>query len=35
LSQLKDFNATVIQTSLSEEGDARLRDYFGAEEIGA
>jgi uncharacterized membrane protein len=32
-AELKSFNATVIQTSLSEEDDARLREYFGAEEI--
>jgi uncharacterized membrane protein len=32
-AELKNFDATVIQTSLSEEDDARLREYFGAEEI--
>ncbi len=33
--ELKDFNATVIQTSLSKEDEAKLRDLFAAEEIDA
>jgi uncharacterized membrane protein len=33
--ELKDYNATVIQTSLSDEDEARLRDFFGAEDIEA
>ena len=31
--QLKDVKATVIQTSLSEEAEAKLRDTFGADDI--
>ena len=31
--QLKDVKATVIQTSLSEEAEAKLRDTFAADEI--
>jgi uncharacterized membrane protein len=32
LDELKEFNPTVLQTSLSEEEEAKLRDAFGAEE---
>ena len=31
--QLKDVKATVIQTSLSEEAEAKLRETFGADDI--
>jgi uncharacterized membrane protein len=31
LDELKEFNPTVLQTSLSEEDEARLREAFGAE----
>jgi uncharacterized membrane protein len=31
--ELKEFNAKVLQTSLSNEDEARLRDLFGAEEV--
>lgn len=32
LPQLSDFNAKVLQTSLSNEDEAKLRDFFGADE---
>ena len=32
LDELKEFNPTVLQTSLSEEDEAKLRQAFGAEE---
>lgn len=32
LDELKEFNPTVLQTSLSEEDEAKLREAFGAEE---
>ena len=35
VEELKDFNATVIQTSLSKEDEAKLREMFGAEDIEA
>ena len=35
LDELKDFNATVLKTSLSNEGEAKLREAFGAEDIEA
>ena len=31
--ELKNIHATVIQTSLSKEDEARLREYFGAEDV--
>ena len=31
--ELKKYNATVLQTSLSKEDEAKLRDLFGAEEV--
>jgi len=33
--ELKPFNPTVLQTSLSDEDEAKLRDAFGTEEINA
>ena len=33
--ELKDYHATIIQTSLSNEDEARLRDFFGAEDVEA
>lgn len=33
--ELKDYHATIIQTSLSDEDEARLRDFFGAEDVEA
>jgi uncharacterized membrane protein len=33
LDELTEFNPTVLQTTLSEEDEAKLRDAFGAEEI--
>jgi uncharacterized membrane protein len=33
--ELDKFDATVLQTSLSEEDDARLRDFFGAHDVEA
>jgi uncharacterized membrane protein len=33
LGELREFNPTVLQTTLSEEDEAKLRDAFGAEEI--
>ena len=33
MDQLKDVKATIIQTSLSEEAEAKLRDAFGADDI--
>ena len=35
LDELKDYNATVLKTSLSNEGEAKLREAFGAEDIEA
>lgn len=35
LPELSSFNATVLQTSLSNEDEAKLREVFGAEEIEA
>lgn len=35
LDELKDYNATVLKTSLSKEGEAKLREAFGAEDIEA
>ncbi len=32
LDELKEFNPTVLQTSLSEEEEAKLREAFGADE---
>jgi uncharacterized membrane protein len=32
LGELKEFNPTVLQTSLSQEDEAKLRQAFGAEE---
>ena len=32
LDELKEFNPTILQTSLSEEDEAKLREAFGAEE---
>jgi uncharacterized membrane protein len=32
LDELKEFNPTVLQTSLSQEDEAKLREAFGAEE---
>jgi uncharacterized membrane protein len=32
LDELKEFNPTVLKTSLSEEDEAKLREAFGAEE---
>jgi uncharacterized membrane protein len=31
--ELKKYNATVLQTSLSKEDEAKLRELFGAEEV--
>jgi len=33
--ELKGYHATIIQTSLSNEDEARLRDFFGAEDVEA
>ena len=33
--ELDKFDATVLQTSLSDEDDARLRDFFGAHDVEA
>jgi uncharacterized membrane protein len=33
LPELAKFNATVLQTSLSEEDDAKLRETFGAHDV--
>ena len=33
--ELKKFDATVLQTSLSKEDEAKLRDLFGAEDVEA
>jgi len=33
--ELKDFHPTIIQTSLSNEDEAKLRDFFGAEDVEA
>ena len=33
--ELKDFHPTIIQTSLSNENEAKLRDLFGAEDVEA
>jgi uncharacterized membrane protein len=33
--ELKKYNATVLQTSLSKEDEAKLRDLFGAEDVEA
>lgn len=35
MDELKEFNPTVLQTSLSEENEAKLREAFAAEEIEA
>ena len=35
LNELKDFNATVLQTSLSKEDEAKLKEVFAAEGIEA
>ena len=35
LEDLKGFDATLLQTSLSKEDDAKLREVFGAEDIDA
>lgn len=35
MEELKDFQATVIQTSLSKEAEAKLRDHFAADEVEA
>ena len=31
--ELKKYDATVLQTSLSKEDEAKLRELFGAEEV--
>jgi uncharacterized membrane protein len=33
MEEIKDFNATVIQTSLSEEQEAHLRDVFSGHDV--
>jgi uncharacterized membrane protein len=33
VEELKKFNPTVLQTSLTEEDEAKLRDTFGGEEV--
>jgi uncharacterized membrane protein len=35
LDELKEYNPTVLQTTLSKEDEAKLRETFGAEEIEA
>lgn len=35
MDELKDFNATVLQTSLSNEDEAKLKELFAAEEVAA
>lgn len=35
LDELKDFNATVLQTSLSKEDEAKSKEVFAAEEVEA
>ena len=35
LDEIKPYNPTVLQTSLSQEDEAKLREAFGAEEIEA
>lgn len=35
MDELKGYKATVIQTSLSKEAEAKLRDHFAADEIEA